>query len=99
MSTEELLFEDHRIRPSLDEMAWIPGGTFRMGSDSHYPEEAPSHRVTVDSFWIDRAPVTNREFRRFVDATDYVTLAEIPPRAADYPGDQGCTGPADTSET
>jgi len=86
MSTEELLFEDHRIRPLLDEMAWIPGGTFRMGSDSHYPEEAPSHRVTVDSFWIDRAPVTNREFRRFVDATDYVTLAEIPPRVADYPG-------------
>ena len=41
-------------------MVYIPGGTFRMGSDSHYPEEAPAHRVTVDGFWIDRTPVTNR---------------------------------------
>ena len=43
-----------------DDMVWIPGGTFRMGSDEHYPEEAPVHRVTVDGFWIDRTPVTNR---------------------------------------
>jgi len=56
-------------------MAWIPGGTFRMGSDRHYPEEAPVHRVTVDGFWIDRTPVTNREFRKFVHATGYVTFA------------------------
>ncbi len=34
-------------------MVWIPGGTFRMGSDNHYPEEAPVHRVTVDGF-LDR---------------------------------------------
>ena len=34
-------------------MAFIPGGTFRMGSDRHYPEEAPVHGVTVDGFWID----------------------------------------------
>ena len=53
-------------------MIWIPGGTFRMGSDRHYPEEAPVHRVTVDAFWMDRAPVTNREFRKFVEATGYV---------------------------
>ena len=26
-------------------MVRIPGGTFRMGSDQHYPEEAPAHRV------------------------------------------------------
>ena len=45
-------------------MIWIAGGTFRMGSDKHYPEEAPVHRVTVDGFWIDRTPVTNRQFRR-----------------------------------
>ena len=44
-------------------MIQIPGGTFRMGSDRHYPEEAPVHRVTVDGFWIDRTPVTNRQFR------------------------------------
>ncbi len=67
-------------------MVWIPGGTFRMGSDRHYPEEAPVHRVTVDGFWIDRTPVTNRQFREFVKATGYVTLAEIPPDPKDYPG-------------
>jgi len=54
------------------DMVRIPGGTFRMGSDRHYPEEAPVHRVTVDAFWMDRAPVTNREFRKFVEATGYV---------------------------
>jgi formylglycine-generating enzyme required for sulfatase activity len=42
------------------DMIRIPGGTFRMGSDKHYPEEAPVHRVTVSDFWIDRTPVTNR---------------------------------------
>jgi formylglycine-generating enzyme required for sulfatase activity len=67
-------------------MVWIPGGTFRMGSDRHYPEEAPVHRVTVDGFWMDRTPVTNRQFRTFVDATGYVTFAEIPPDPKDYPG-------------
>jgi sulfatase modifying factor 1 len=48
--------------PSHPGMVWIPGGTFRMGSDKHYPEEAPSHRVTVSGFWMDRTPVTNRDF-------------------------------------
>ena len=67
-------------------MVCIPGGTFRMGSDKHYPEEAPSHRVTVDGFWIGRAPVTNRQFKDFVRATGYVTLAEILPDPRDYPG-------------
>jgi formylglycine-generating enzyme len=71
--------------PKRDTM-WIPGGTFRMGSDQHYPEEAPVHRVTVDEFWMDRTLVTNREFRRFVEATGYVTFAEIPPDSKDYPG-------------
>ena len=68
------------------EMVWIPGGTFLMGSDRHYPEEAPVHRVTIDGFWIDRTPVTNREFRSFVNATGYVTVAEIAPDPKDYPG-------------
>jgi formylglycine-generating enzyme len=67
-------------------MIQIPGGTFRMGSDKHYPEEAPVHRVTVDTFWIDRMPVTNREFRKFVNATGYITFAELMPDPKDYPG-------------
>ena len=57
-----------------------------MGSDKHYPEEAPAHRVAVDGFWMDRHPVTNREFKEFVRATKHVTVAEITPDPKDYPG-------------
>ncbi len=67
-------------------MVWIPGRTYQMGSEKHYPEERPVHRVSVDGFWIDRFPVTNEVFARFVEATGHVTFAEIPPNAAEYPG-------------
>jgi formylglycine-generating enzyme len=67
-------------------MVWIPGGTFRMGSDDHYPEEAPTHKVTVDGFWMDRHAVTNAEFSRFVKKTRHVTSAERAPDPAQYPG-------------
>ncbi|WP_067463224.1 formylglycine-generating enzyme family protein [Nocardia amamiensis] len=66
-------------------MVWIEGGTFLMGSDANYREEAPARRVSVDGFWIDPHPVTNAEFARFVSRTRYVTVAERPPTAADYP--------------
>lgn len=72
--------------PPHPDMVWLPGGTFRMGSDKHYPEEAPAHRATVDGFWISRYPVTNAEFTQFVAATGYVTCAEIPPDPKLYPG-------------
>ena len=74
-----------RADPRAD-MVFVPGGEFRMGSDRHYPEEAPVHRVRVDGFWIDRTPVTNRQFRKFVNATGHVTFAEIAPDPKDYPG-------------
>jgi formylglycine-generating enzyme required for sulfatase activity len=67
-------------------MVWIPGGTFRMGSDDFYPEEKPVHRVTVDGFWMDEHPVTNAGFRHFVETTGYVTVAERPPDPKEYPG-------------
>jgi formylglycine-generating enzyme len=67
-------------------MIWIPAGTFRMGSNDHYPEEAPVHRVSVDGFWIDRTPVTNRQFKAFVNATGHVTTAQTVPDPKDYPG-------------
>lgn len=67
-------------------MKSIPTGTFRMGSDVHYPEEAPAHMVTVDGFWIDEHAVTNADFAAFVTATDYVSFAERPPDPALYPG-------------
>ena len=67
-------------------MRFIPGGSFLMGSEVHYSEEAPVRRVAVDSFWIDEAPVTNREFAGFVAKTGYVTIAERAPDPAAYPG-------------
>ena len=67
-------------------MTWIPGGAFLMGSDRHYVEEAPAHQVIVDGFWMDMAPVTNRQFAAFVEATGHVTFAEQKPDPRDYPG-------------
>ena len=77
--------QSHRKAPAKA-MVWIPGGTFTMGSDHHYPEEAPPHEVTVDGFWMDQFTVTNAQFSRFVEETNYVTLAERPPNVDDYPG-------------
>ncbi|HEU4647787.1 MAG TPA: formylglycine-generating enzyme family protein [Gemmatimonadales bacterium] len=67
-------------------MVWVPGGSYRMGSAKHYPEERPVHRVSVDGFWIDRHPVTNEQFARFVEATGHLTFAELSPKPDDYPG-------------
>jgi formylglycine-generating enzyme len=67
-------------------MVWIPGGSFLMGSDDHYPEEAPAHRVTVDGFWMDRHTVSNDQFARFIQKTGYVTVAERAADPAAYPG-------------
>jgi formylglycine-generating enzyme len=67
-------------------MVWVPGGSFSMGSDRHYPEERPAHRVTVDGFWIDSRTVTNAEFAQFVKETGYMTVAEQPLDPAQYPG-------------
>jgi formylglycine-generating enzyme required for sulfatase activity len=61
-------------------MVWVPGGEFLMGTDDAKldPAERPAHRVRVNGFWIDRTEVTNAEFRRFVEATGYITTAERP---------------------
>src|SRR5439155_3573307 len=63
------------------DMLWVPGGDFLMGSDHKLsqPNERPAHRVKVGAFWMDRHHVTNAEFRRFVQATGYVTTAEKKP--------------------
>jgi formylglycine-generating enzyme len=57
-----------------------------MGSNNHYPEEAPAHLASVGAFWMDQYAVTNGQFAQFVDATGYVTSAERVPNAKDYPG-------------
>lgn len=72
-------------RPPARDMLWIPGGTYRMGSDHHYPEEAPAHPVQVEGFWMDRTLVTNAQFQKFVKASGYRTLAERPANPAHYP--------------
>lgn len=74
-----------QVDAGLDSMVRVPGGTFLMGSDHHYAEEAPAHRVTVDGFLLDRHPVTNAEFARFVAETGHVTVAETAPDPRDYP--------------
>lgn len=68
-----------------DPMVRIDGGTFLMGAGGMYEEEPAPRKVTVASFWIDTHEVTNAQFKRFVDATGYVTLAERAPSATDYP--------------
>src|SRR5712671_1992712 len=62
-------------------MVWIPGGEFTMGTDSDlgWASEKPAHRVRVDGFWMDETDVTNAQFRKFVEATGYVTTAERTP--------------------
>ena len=68
-----------------DQMILIPGGTFRMGADRHYREEAPIQEIAVDPFWMDPHTVTNAQFAAFVAATGYATVASsqcsVPPFA------------------
>jgi formylglycine-generating enzyme len=71
---------------NLDNMVLITGGSFLMGSHKFYPEEKPVRRVTVDGFYIDKYAVTNEDYKKFVDETGYMTVAERPLNAADYPG-------------
>jgi len=76
-------------------MVWIPGGEFSMGSDHRSEtlcglpgitnDAVPIHRVYVDGFWMDQTEVTNAQFREFVDATGYVTVAEIKPTKEEFP--------------
>ena len=82
----ELPQTDGQPEPPRPGMVWVPGGRFRMGSDRHYPEEAPARPVAVEGFWIDAKPVTNQEFSSFVEETGWTTFAEIPADPADYPG-------------
>lgn len=69
-----------------DDLVWIPAQTAILGSDDHYPEEAPARPVTVAGFFIQAYQVTNARFAEFVGATGYVTVAERPLNPADFPG-------------
>lgn len=68
-------------------MVFIKGGTFKMGVDDEmFPDSRPIHEVTIGDFWMDDHEVTNAEFQKFVDATHYVSIAEIKPDPKDFPG-------------
>jgi formylglycine-generating enzyme required for sulfatase activity len=75
-------------------MVWIPGGSFRFGSDAAFPEEGPSSNATVRGFWLDRTEVTNAQFAEFVAATGYRTLAERGVRLSADPVAQVVAGSA-----
>ncbi len=62
-------------------MAKIPAGTLMMGGDNDQakPDEFPKHKVTINTFWMDKTQVTNAQFKKFVTATHYVTTAEKKP--------------------
>jgi formylglycine-generating enzyme required for sulfatase activity len=76
---------DSRSEPPFAGMTWIPGGEFSMGSDDFYPEEGPVHRVAIGGFWMDERPVTAADFRHFIRASGYVTMAERPLDPDQYP--------------
>ena len=80
-ATEGIVGDPDRLRRPAH-----PRQTFTIGSDRHYPEEGPAHRVAVDGFAIERHPVTNAQFAAFVRDTGYVTVAERPLDPADFPG-------------
>ncbi len=73
-------------RPAPAGMVWIPGGKFMMGSDDGLADEKPVHEVDVDGFWMDITEVTNADFERFVQATNYVTIAERQPKREEFEG-------------
>jgi len=66
---------------SINGMVLIPGGAFNMGGDNEQADrdEFPKHKVSVDSFFMDITEVTNAQFKKFVEATGYVTTAERKP--------------------
>jgi len=69
-----------------NDMVWIRGGAFWMGSTSANPDEQPLHEVTVNGFWMDKTEVTNEQFEKFARATGFVTMAERKPDPKDFPG-------------
>lgn len=70
---------DEDIHPRTNQMAFIKGGTFTMGTDDPkipYDGEAPARQVTLDDFYFDVYETSNAEFDRFVHDVGYMTEAE-----------------------
>ena len=86
MSGPHAAGEASALAPPGHDLVHVAGGRFLMGSDEHYPEEAPAREVEVGDVWIARTTVTNAQYADFVHATGYVTVAERPLDPADFPG-------------
>jgi sulfatase modifying factor 1 len=98
-SEQALIVDEPAETPAR--MVWIPGGTFVMGNKQGAPDKNPmhlkdipehydamlEHEVELDGFWIDTTVVTNAQYKKFVDATGYVTLAETIPKREDFIGE------------
>ena len=71
-------FPAEEKKQHIDDMAWVPSNTFKMGSNNQNasPAETPAHEVMIKGFWIDKTEVTNFQFKEFIEATNYITVAE-----------------------
>ncbi len=79
---KELLVEQPESLTVPDGMVWVSGVHFTQGAsngdEAALPREKPAHPVAVDGFFIDKTEVTNAQFKKFVAATGYRTVAEQP---------------------
>ncbi|MFQ5635711.1 MAG: SUMF1/EgtB/PvdO family nonheme iron enzyme [Gammaproteobacteria bacterium] len=61
--------------PAPDGMVLVPAGPFQMGNNNDFYDndfdERPRHVVDLPPFFMDVYPVTNRDYRAFVDATGH----------------------------
>ena len=63
--------ETSHKRNAFDEMVWVEGGTFMMGSNEGDDHEKPVHLVHLDGFYMDKYEVTVSRFRAFCNATGH----------------------------
>ena len=80
---DHILLKDQPKNISTPEgMVWVNGKTFTQGAKPGdqfaLTREQPVHEVTVDGFFMDVTEVTNKQYKAFVDATNYITVAERP---------------------
>lgn len=71
--------------PCPASMVLIPGGSYRIGAGAQLPEEQPIGSLRLSPFCLDRFEVSNDRFAAFVAATGYVTVAERPLSAEQFP--------------
>ena len=70
---------------AYENLVWVAGGTFKMGGTTGQKDEQPVHTVKLNGFWIGKFEVTNAGFSEFTKATGYKTVAEVAPKAGDFP--------------